>query len=62
MPRKGVSRETLLDGAQMELSAFLAGTIGFLKERNIPIKEWVTYIGEMFEGSLDELEGRDLIA
>jgi hypothetical protein len=60
MARKEVSKETLLDGAQMELSAFLAGTIGFLKERNIPIKEWVTYIGEMFEGSLGELEGKGL--
>jgi hypothetical protein len=58
--KEDISKEMLLDGAQMELSAFLAGTIGFLKERNVPIKEWVTYIGETFEGSLGELEGEGL--
>ena len=55
--KKDVPREMLLDGAQMSLSAFIAGTMGFLKRQNIPIKEWVSYIGEQFEGSLGELEG-----
>ncbi len=57
MAKTGISKEMLLDGAQMALSAFLAGTMGFLKQRNIPVKDWVAYIGETFEGSLGELEG-----
>jgi len=57
--KKDVPKEMLLDGAQMTLSAFIAGTMGFLKERNIPIKDWVSYIGEQFEGSLGELEGEE---
>jgi hypothetical protein len=56
---KDVPKEMLLDGAQMALSAFIAGTMGFLKQRNIPIKEWVSYIGEQFEDSLGELEGEE---
>jgi hypothetical protein len=59
MAKKSVSKEVLLDGAQMALSAFLAGTMGFLKERNISIQEWVSYIGEQFEGSLGALEGEE---
>jgi hypothetical protein len=59
MAKKSVSKEVLLDGAQMALSAFLAGTMGFLKERNISIQEWVSYIGEQFEGSLGDLEGEE---
>jgi hypothetical protein len=55
--KKDVPKEMLLDGAQMALSAFVAGTMGFLKQRNIPIKDWVSYIGEQFEGSLGDLEG-----
>ena len=57
--KKGVPKEMLLDGAQMSLSAFIAGTMGFLKQQNIPIKDWVSYIGEQFEGSLGELEGEE---
>jgi hypothetical protein len=59
MAKESVSKEVLLDGAQMALSAFLAGTMGFLKERNISIQEWVSYIGEQFEGSLGDLEGEE---
>ena len=55
--KKDVPKEMLLDGAQMTLSAFIAGTMGFLKQQNIPIKDWVSYIGEQFEGSLGALEG-----
>jgi len=50
----------LLDGAQMTLSAMIAGTMGFLKQHGIPIKDWVAYLGEQFEGSLGDLEGEDL--
>lgn len=57
--KKDVPKEMLLDGAQMSLSAFIAGTMGFLKQHNIPIKDWVSYIGEQFEGSLGELEGEE---
>ena len=57
MAKTGVSKQMLLDGAQMALSALLAGTMGFLKERDIPIKDWVSYIGNSFEGSMDDLEG-----
>ena len=57
--KKDVPKEMLLDGAQMTISAFIAGTMGFLKEKNIPIKDWVSYIGEQFEGSLAELEGEE---
>lgn len=59
MTKTQVSKETLLDGAQMALSALIAGTMGFLKQRNIPIKDWVSYVGEQFDGSLGELEGED---
>jgi hypothetical protein len=58
--KKDVPREMLLDGAQMTISAFIAGTMGFLKQQNIPIKDWVSYIGEQFEGSLGELEGEEV--
>jgi hypothetical protein len=57
--KKDVPKEMLLDGAQMTLSAFIAGTMGFLKQQNIPIKDWVSYIGEQFEGSLGALEGEE---
>lgn len=60
MAKTEVSKEMLLDGAQMTLSAFLAGIMGFLKQRNIPIKDWVSFIGEQFEGSLGALEGEDV--
>jgi hypothetical protein len=48
----------LLDGAQMTLMSLLAGTAGFLKERNIPFTELVSYIGEGFAESWGALEGR----
>jgi hypothetical protein len=57
MAVKETPKEMLLDGAQMSLSAFIAGTMGFLKQHNIPIKDWVSSIGEQFEGSLGALEG-----
>ena len=60
MAQKSVPKQVLLDGAQMTLSAFIAGTMGFLKQRGIPIKDWVSYIGEQFEGSMGELEGEDV--
>jgi hypothetical protein len=60
MAKQSVSKQVLLDGAQMALSGFLAGTLGFLKEQNISIQEWVSYIGEQFEGSLGALEGEEV--
>lgn len=59
MAKQSVPKQVLLDGAQMALSGFLAGTLGFLKKRGIPIQEWVSYIGEQFEGSLGDLEGEE---
>ncbi len=50
MAKEGVPKKVLLDGTQMALSTFLAGTMGFLKERNIPIMEWVSYMGVRFTG------------
>jgi hypothetical protein len=58
--KKDVPTEILLDGAQMALSAFIAGTMGFLKQQDITIKDWVSYIGEQFEGSLGELKGEEV--
>jgi len=55
-----VPQEMLLDGARMLMMGMTAGTMGFLKERGIPIKEWVAYIGEKFEDSLGALEGEPL--
>ena len=60
MAKKEVSKEMLLDGAQMALSAFIAGTMGFLKQQNIPVKDWVSFIGEQFEGSLGAMDGEDV--
>lgn len=53
-----VSKEVLLDGAQMIIAATIAGIAGFLKEREIPLMELIEYMGETFEGSLGDLEGR----
>ena len=58
MGENEVSKDILLDGAQMIISATIAGIGSFLKERNIPIKEWIDYMGETFEGSLGDLEGQ----
>ena len=58
MPKTRVSKEVLLDGAQMFIVATIAGVAGFFKERNIPVKELFAYIGDRFEGSLGDLEGR----
>jgi hypothetical protein len=60
MAKQSISKQVLLDGAQMALAGFLAGTLGFLKERNISIQEWISYIGEQFEGSLGILEGEEV--
>ena len=60
MAKKSVPKEVLLDGAQMAFSALVAGTMGFLKKGNIPIKDWVSYIGEQFDGSLADLEGEEV--
>ena len=57
MNKEQVSREVLLDGAQMGLSLVLAGTMGFLKKHDLPIEDWAKYIGEAFEGALGDLEG-----
>jgi hypothetical protein len=59
MAKQSVSKQVLLDGAQMALSGLLSGTMAFLKERGISIKEWVSYIGDQFEGSLADLEGEE---
>ena len=55
MAKESVPNKVLLDGAQMTLAAFLACTMGFLKQRKIAIKDWVGYIGAEFEGSWSEL-------
>jgi hypothetical protein len=57
MGKVGVSKEVLLDGAQMNLSALIVGTMSFLKQKHIPIKDWVTYIGKQFEDSWEGMEG-----
>jgi hypothetical protein len=57
MGKDGVSKEVLLDGAQMNLAALIVGTMGFLKQKHIPIKDWVSYIGKQFEDSWGGLEG-----
>ncbi|MDO8578717.1 MAG: hypothetical protein Q7R50_06010 [Dehalococcoidales bacterium] len=58
MPELKVSKDILLDGAQMSLAATTAAIAGFLKERNIPIKDFVAYMGDNFEGMLGDMEGR----
>jgi len=60
MAKAEVSKEVLLDGAQMGLSMLLAGTMGFLKKHDLPTEDWARYIGEAFEGALGELEGAPL--
>jgi len=57
MGKEGVSKEVLLDGAQMNLSALIVGTMSFLKQKHIPIKDWVLYIGKQFEDSWGGMEG-----
>ena len=58
MPSKNVTKEILLDGAQMSIASIMASTAGFLKEKGIPLKEFVSYFGEQFEGAWADLEGR----
>ena len=60
MAKEEVSKEVLLDGAQMGLSMVLAGTMGFLKKQDLSIEDWAKYIGEAFEGALGDLEGAPL--
>lgn len=58
MPAVKVSKEMLLDGAQMHLAATTAAIAGFLKEHDIPIEDFVDYMGGSFEGMFGDLEGR----
>lgn len=51
MARKRITEEDLLDGSQMVLLALAAGTMGFLEKWNIPIRDWVSYIGEPLDSS-----------
>ncbi|MBI4200159.1 MAG: hypothetical protein HY535_06780 [Chloroflexi bacterium] len=60
MAQARVPTPVLLDGAQMTLTSLLAGTMGFLKQRNIPVGEWVSYIGQQFEDSWGGLEGEEV--
>ena len=56
MAKVRVPKSVLLDGAQMSSAAFIAGTMGFLKKRKIPIQDWVSYIGKHFEDAWTGLE------
>jgi len=60
MAKSSVPKEVLLDGAQMSLTALIVGTISFLKQRGLPVKSWVSYIGEQFDGALADLEGEEI--
>lgn len=60
MAKVEVSKEVLLDGAQMGLAVLLAGTLGFLKKHDMSIGDWARYVGEAFEGALGDLEGASL--
>ncbi len=57
MPKKDTVERYLLDGTQMNLIAFIAGTMGFLKEKKVDTKEWASYIGKSFEDSWQAFEG-----
>jgi len=59
MAKQTVPEKVLLDGARMSIYALIAGTMGFLKKNKIPIKNWISYIGDQFDGSLADLEGED---
>jgi len=50
MAKIRVPKQVLLDGAQMSMAAMLAEVLGFLKERKIPVRDLIAYIGEKFEG------------
>jgi hypothetical protein len=52
------TKGVLLDGAQMNIAATVASMAGFLKERGIPLKDLMDYMGDKFEESLGELAGR----
>ena len=55
-----VDKEVLLDGAQMNIAAIISGIAGFLKEKGIPFNEFVEYMGDAFEGSLEAFEGSEV--
>ena len=46
-----------LDGAQMMMMSFLAGTMGFLKDNDVSIGDWIRHVGGAFEGSWEAFKG-----
>ena len=47
----------LFNGSLMNLMAFLAGTMGFLKERGIETSEWIEFVGKSFVSSWEVFHG-----
>jgi len=60
MANTKVPKEMLQDGAYMSIAATTAGILGFLKEKGIPIKEFVAYFGDKYEDSFSDLEGEPI--
>jgi len=48
----------MLDEARMITYAFIVGTMGFLKDNSIQIKEWLNYLGNTLEDSWSNLAGK----
>ena len=57
MEKIEASREMLLDGAQMCIAATATVTTiaEFFKQRNIPLKDFISYMGDKFEGAFGEV-------
>lgn len=50
--------EQLYENAQGNVTAFVVGTIAFFKEQHRPAEEWVTYIGNQFATSWEQVKGQ----
>jgi hypothetical protein len=50
--------EQLYERAQGNVTAFVLCTIAFFKEQHRPVEEWVTYIGNRFASSWEQVKGQ----
>ncbi len=52
------SAEHLAEQAQGNVTAFILTTLAYLKDRHLSPDDYVTYVGQRFAASWDELQGR----
>lgn len=50
--------EELLDHAEENLAGVILATVAFCKERGIPLSDWVSFVGNKFAPTWDEVKGK----